>query len=347
MFIHLRLARFRFASAIARRRAEQRLRRRSRQLARRSEPRRRRSGFRVLPALAVAALTLAVIAMMAGLLGCAALVHAPPRDPSIELRPAASATAAPPSALRVITYNVHGISGAALTRALKSDAQLARADVLLLQEVARAERSGERLVSGSPGACSAACAAGRALGMTSVFAPGHQQDGGTSGVAILSRRPLRDAQIIELPYRHAVVNSARRIALAATVDTAAGPLRLIAVHLENRINPAARISQLAPALEHARAFRGAVILGGDMNTSPFSWLGHLIPIPTGVQDDRLGAAVRAAGLATPVADVFATSKWLSMRLDAIYTRGVTPGGYGVAQAVRASDHLPLWLDVKI
>jgi endonuclease/exonuclease/phosphatase (EEP) superfamily protein YafD len=55
----------------------------------------------------------------------------------------------------------------------------------------------------------------------------------------------------------------------------------------------------------------------------------------------LDAAARAAGLETPVADVAATSQWLDMRLDAIYTRGVTTSAHGVAVAVRASDHLPL------
>ena len=38
------------------------------------------------------------------------------------------------------------------------------------------------------GPCSAACAAGARLGLASVYAPGHQQDGGTSGVAILPSR---------------------------------------------------------------------------------------------------------------------------------------------------------------
>jgi endonuclease/exonuclease/phosphatase family metal-dependent hydrolase len=267
--------------------------------------------------------------------GCAALNHAPPRDPSMEPHLAPGAPAPAASGLRVVTYNVHGISGGAIARALRSDPALAGADVVLMQEVS------------SFGPCSAACAAGEELGLASLFAPGHQQDGGTSGVAILSRWPLRDPQVIELPYRHAVMNSARRIALAATIDTAEGPLRLIAVHLENRINPAARVSQLAPALAHARAFEGAVILGGDMNTSPFLWLGHLLPIPAGLQGRRLDAAARAAGLETPVADVAATSQWLDMRLDAIYTRGVTTSAHGVAVAVRASDHLPLWMQAKV
>lgn len=276
-----------------------------------------------------------LIAPIVALAACAAINHAPPRDKSPELHLERADAPPPPTALRVVTYNVHGVDGAELARAIHGDPTLARADVILMQEVA------------SFGPCSAACEAGAALGFASVYAPGHQQDGGTSGVAILSRWPLRDPQVIELPYKAAVMNAARRIALAATLDGADGPVRLIAVHLENRINPSDRIEQLAPALAHARAFEGAVIIGGDMNTSPFVWGAHLIPVPAGVQDDRLEAAVRAAGLDTPVAGSSATSQWLNMRLDAIYTRGLTPLDHGVRDSVRISDHLPLWLDAAL
>jgi endonuclease/exonuclease/phosphatase family metal-dependent hydrolase len=269
------------------------------------------------------------------LAACAAINHAPPRDPSPELHLERSDAPPPPSSLRVVTYNVHGVDGATIAKAIQGDANLARADVILMQEVA------------SFGPCSAACEAGNALGFASVYAPGHQQDGGTSGVAILSRWPLHDPQVIELPYKFAVMNAARRIALAATLDSAEGPVRLIAVHLENRINPTDRIEQLTPALEHARNFDGAVIIGGDMNTSPFVWLGHLVPVPAGVQDDLLESAVRAAGLETPVVDDRATSQWLGMRLDAIYTRGIKATAHGVEQTVRISDHLPLWMDATL
>ncbi|MEZ4400179.1 MAG: endonuclease/exonuclease/phosphatase family protein [Kofleriaceae bacterium] len=279
--------------------------------------------------------TLWVLAAVAAS-ACATLNHAAPRDRSPEVRLPPTAAPAPLTpALRVATYNVHGVDGATLARAIAGDAQLAGADVIFLQEVA------------ARGACSAACAAGAALGMASVYAPGHQQAGGTSGVAILARQPLTDVEVIELPYRSTVVNSARRVAVAATVATGAGPLRVIAAHLDNRINPAARVRQLAPVLAHAQAWVGPVVIGGDMNTSPFVWLGHLVPIPAGVQDARLERAVRAAGLDTPVTGSAATSQWLNMRLDAIYTRGLRPGRFGVQQAVRISDHLPLWLDATV
>ena len=281
--------------------------------------------------LARLALALAVIPLVA----CAALNRPPPRDRSPELRVTPALGATPPTSLRVVTYNIHGVDGARLARALRDNPALGQADVVLLQEV------------GAVGPCSAACVAADTLGLASVYAPGHQQDGGTSGVAILSRYPLRDVEVIELPYLSTVVNSARRIGLAATLDGAEGPVRVIATHLDNRINPAARARQLAPVLAHAAAWDGPVVIGGDMNTSPFVWLGHLIAVPAGVQDDRLERAVRAAGLDTPVRRSAATSQWLNMRLDAIYTRGVTAGGFAVEDSVRISDHLPMWLDVAL
>lgn len=283
----------------------------------------------VRPGLALAALLLAA--------SCAGLTRKPPRDLSVE----ATTSGAPephtaaPTQLRVVTYNTHGVSGSALARALRADRATAGADLYLLQEVA------------AVGPCSAACELARALGFAAVYAPGHQQDGGTSGVAIVSRWPMRDPEVLELPYQYAVVNSARRIALAATIDTARGPLRVLSVHLENRISPEARVRQLRPALEHARAFAGYVLLGGDMNTSPFSWLWHLLPLPSGRQDDVLVAAVRELGLDAPVAESAATSKWLNMRLDALYTRGLLARRHGVAIDVRASDHLPLWLEAEL
>lgn len=280
-------------------------------------------------------LALVALVVLVTVAGCAAVNRAPPRDPRPELHLTPAATAPAPTALRVVTFNIHGRGGAALAEAIAGHPDLAVADVILLQEVPARAR------------CSAACDAGRRLGLASVYAPGHQQDGGTSGVAILSRHPLRDVEVLELPFHGTVVNSARRVALAATLDGAAGPVRLFATHLDNRINPAARVGQLRPVLDAAAAWDGAVIVGGDMNTSPFVWLGHLIPVPAGVQDDRLERAVRAAGLDTPVAGSAPTSQWLNMRLDAIYTRGVRPGASAVAQTVRISDHLPLWLDAAL
>lgn len=259
-----------------------------------------------------------------------------PRDrrPEVLAQPARPAPAAGP--WRVIAYNIHGVDGVRLADAIASTPDLGQADILMLSEVH------------AHGPCSDACVAGARLGMASAYAPGHAQDRGTEGVAILSRWPLSDVEVIDLPYHDVAVNSARRVAVAATAMTLAGPVRIYAVHLDNRISPADRVAQLAPVLARTRSWPGLVVLGGDLNTSPFSWLAGVVPLPTGRQDDAVEAAVRQAGLTTPVTASGATSAWLDMRLDAIYTRGVAVRRFGVDSGCSDfSDHLPLWADVAV
>ena len=272
-------------------------------------------------------------------LALAACNHPRPRNPFVELH--ADATAAAPSdrtRLRVVTYNVHMISGAKIAAALRSSAALADADVVILQEVNSHPKEGR----------SRACLAARELGMHCAYAPGYGlPDGGSHGVAILARWPLADPVVIEQPYHDVVFNSARRAALGATIDVAGTPVRVFAVHLDNRINPAARKRQLAPVLDAADRHAGPVVIAGDMNTSPFVWLGGVIPVPAGVQDNRLERYVRRRGYATPVTDSGPTSAWMGMRLDAVYTRGLTAGAHGVDHLVRASDHLPLWVELDV
>jgi endonuclease/exonuclease/phosphatase family metal-dependent hydrolase len=193
---------------------------------------------------------------------------------------------------------------------------------------------------------SRACAAARELGMHCAFAPGYGlSNGGSHGVALLSRQPLDDLEMVELPFNDTVINSGRRVALGATIDVRGTPVRFYAVHLDNRINPAVRKRQLAPVLDAADRHGVATVIAGDFNTTPFVWIGHLIPVPAGVQDSRLERYVRSRGFATPVTDCGPTHQWMSMQLDGVYTRGITVVDRGVEQDVRVSDHLPLWADL--
>jgi endonuclease/exonuclease/phosphatase family metal-dependent hydrolase len=281
---------------------------------------------------------LVIVAAVAAVAACHN--HPPPRDPSIE-----SHAHGPPlggkvdGRLRIATYNIHMISARRLAAALREDPKLAAADVIALQEVESHPEEGQ----------SRACLAAKLLDLHCAFAPGYGLgDGGAHGVALLSRRPMSDLEVIELPYHDLHYNSGRRIALAATIDAGGGEsLRVYAVHLDNRINPAARKKQLSPVLDAAQKAGMPAVIAGDVNTSPFVWVAGFLPIPAGVQDDRLEKYVRSRGFDTPVTDSGPTSPWLNMRLDAVYTRGVEVMDHGVAVTVRASDHLPLWADVVV
>lgn len=238
--------------------------------------------------------------------------------------------------LRVVTYNIHHMGGARLGKALASDADLAAADVIFLQEVIQPRD-----------ADSSACAVAREGSWHCAYAPGHGLDGGSLGVAILSRRPLANLEVIELPYYNVRFNAGRRVALAATIDVDGTPVRLYSVHLDNRLDAGERTKQLAPVMDAAAGWDGPVIVAGDMNTSPFTWVGHVVPVPAGTHDDKLEAFVRSRGFTTPVRTSGPTHQWLSMRLDAIYTRGLRVGDFHVEHGVRASDHLPMWADLSL
>lgn len=300
---------------------------------------------RPLALIAAGAVVSAAVALVAG--GCV-VRHAVPTVRVIEVTTPAPADAAPtptlhaeaPRPLRLVTYNVHREPGARIADALRAEPALRDADVIVMQEVHRAEPT-----PGHGGGCSGACQLARELGYHAVYAPGHVQDDGTDGVAILARVPLEDAQVIELPMVSTTLNTIRVIALAATVRVDGQPLTVYAVHLANRITVANRRRQMEPVLAHAATHATPAVIAGDVNTSPFTWIGGLVPVLTTTQGRRLEALVRRHGFATPVTGSGATSRYLGMRLDAIYTRGVDVGRHGVADGAGLSDHLALWADI--
>jgi len=268
----------------------------------------------------------------------AACNHPRPRDVRVEAKNHGPSSYEQTSRLRLVTYNVHMIDSAKIASALRSTSDLAAADLVLLQEVESFPEEGQ----------SRACLAAKQLDLHCAYAPGYGlSNGGSHGVAILSRFPLVELEITELPYNDTVVNSARRVALGATIDAGKGPVRIYAVHLDNRISATERVKQLAPVLDAADERELPTVIAGDMNTSPFAWIGSLIPVPGGSQDDRLEAFVRMRGFTTPVVGSGATSTWLGMRLDAVYTRGVEVRAHQVERDVRASDHLPMWADLEL
>lgn len=265
-----------------------------------------------------------------GLTAC--MAHAVPSDTSLETTsPSAPAADTLPRQLRVVAFNVHMVDGATIARGIDSDPLLKTADLIMLEEVHR--RGTE---------CSGACALGEHLGFYSVYAPGHVHGDGTDGVALLSRSPILSAEVIELPRFDTHINAQRKVAIAAKVMIDGKPVSVYAVHLDNRIDVRDRRTQMLPVLQHAEKQTTPVIIAGDFNTSPFTWIGRLIPIPTGTQDDRLEELVRAHGFDTPVKDSGPTSRWLSMKLDAIYTRGFSTVKFATNDADDISDHFALW-----
>jgi endonuclease/exonuclease/phosphatase family metal-dependent hydrolase len=249
--------------------------------------------------------------------------------------PAAAHTTLP-AALRMVEFNVEMKPGTTIARALRDEPELRAADLIMLEEVHHTDAP-----------CSGACIVGRELGYYTVYAPGHVNGDGTDGVALLSRAPIVDARVIELPRYDLHYNSERKVAIVATLSLGGAPVTVYAVHLDNRITAAERRRQIAPVLADADARSTPVIIAGDFNISPFEWLDHVIPVPTGTQDDCFEATMRAHGFATPTAHIGATSHWLAMKLDAIFTRGIAVERVATSDAGDISDHLALWADLRV
>jgi endonuclease/exonuclease/phosphatase family metal-dependent hydrolase len=254
-----------------------------------------------------------------------------------------NAPAAPPPAgtLRVVTYNVHlGEQYAGIESAFLNDPALQQGSVLLFEEIESHPADGR----------SQASRLASALGMSYAYAPAWAySDGATHGLAVLSRWPILEAEVLDLPYFDLVFGSERRIALRVTVAVSQRTARVVAIHLDTRINPNDRLEQLLPAVELTE---GPCILGGDFNSNPYAWAGRVIPMlpaQAAAPIDVAGAidqVMQSRGFSAPTAESGDTSNtFANARLDSIYLRGYVSSGFAVVREVTVSDHFPVWVDV--
>lgn len=145
----------------------------------------------------------------------------------------------------------------------------------------------------------------------------------SSGIAILSRYPLTDVQIYPIRPVNLIFRSRKRVLLAATVQAPEGQTRVICAHLDTRINPGDRIRELEPAIDDAKRFRGAALIGGDLNTNDMQWVSHVVPVPwPGWQASRVRDLMAQNGFHTPFVRRRATFDHLGMQLDWIFLRNL-------------------------
>jgi endonuclease/exonuclease/phosphatase family metal-dependent hydrolase len=241
-----------------------------------------------------------------------------------------------PAFLRVASWNVERAARPErLADDLRAHAALRDAAVILLQEVERHDREPsprlERLARG--------------LGLHHIYSPARAVRGGSHGLAILSRYPIADAVRIPLPATGVGPFCVERIALAATI-CAPTPFRVVDVHLDTRLDAEQRVAQIAPALTAAGSAERAV-LAGDLNTTPFRFWRNNLPVGITDQPGAIDRAAAAHELRNVTSSLGPTTRRrvLAWRLDAMYTRGLVVAATGIARAIRASDHVPLWIDV--
>lgn len=253
--------------------------------------------------------------------------------------------APPPSeTLRVVTYNVKvGIEVEEDAAFFLTDPELSHADVISLQETMQESGATQ----------SDAAELAHRLGMGHVFVPTWEDDGEQHGISMLSRFPLLDIEVMRLPDKTELdtIGPTAQAALRATIETAAGPIQIVNVHLDVALNMPERILQFRPAVIDPTV---PVAVMGDLNTNDYTWIGEIIPLLTldaaanTSQADALDDYVRRIGYDTPTAHFGST--WFgfpeSQRLDHIYTHELSTGAGAVVRGLKTSDHRPMWLDVS-
>jgi endonuclease/exonuclease/phosphatase family metal-dependent hydrolase len=250
---------------------------------------------------------------------------------------AIQASAATP--VRITSLNMQGkLDVEKVLREFLGSETLRRTDIFLLQEVHGDPRRSREFIDGLS----------RSLGLPFV----HVSDDARlaikgSGLAVISRFALKETAVISLKHFNLVYRSRERIALAQTVETPLGDVRLFNLHLDTRVNPGPRLEQLATLLDPAERETRPVIIGGDFNTSDFYWVAHVLPVP-GYRKQRGALLKRMAGSGyqTPFESTGATSDWLGFKLDWIFFRKLRPLAAGT-QKIGFSDHHAIWADILL
>ncbi|MEW2327154.1 endonuclease/exonuclease/phosphatase family protein [Micromonospora chersina] len=240
--------------------------------------------------------------------------------------PAPHPPATPPSAVRLVAYNIRmgfGLDGRLDLDALARAVDGSRPDVVLLSEVDRGW-----LLNG--GHDTLALLAGR-LRMPYVFAPAADP---VWGDAVLSRFPVRAGETRPLAA-HGAPTGAQ--ALGVTLDLAGRDLAVVATHLQPPPgqDPVAQAREVAAFATRYAAGR-PLVLGGDLNTEPAD--------PAFAEFTRAGlvdALAAARPLHTSPADDPRT------QIDhVLVSPGLTASG-ATAPRTTASDHLPVAVTIAL
>jgi endonuclease/exonuclease/phosphatase family metal-dependent hydrolase len=262
------------------------------------------------------------LVVLAALVGCAARPGAPATD------------------LRVMVYNIHAGKDASGVDNLERVSQLIRntsADIVLLQEVDRGtQRSGG---VDQPAVLS------RLTGLHVAFGRSLFYQGGDYGIAILSRWPITSQRTIPLPVNPPQERSGSsyepRAVLEVRVASPAGELTVLNTHIDASRDDRWRRQEIVTVLAVADSARGALLMGGDLNSTPDSDIQQAVRA-RGLSDAWLvcGHGGEAPGFTYPADSGV-------KRIDYLYFRAGTGCSRAEVVATRASDHRPLLVHVTL
>lgn len=261
-----------------------------------------------------------------------------------------------PSSLKVVTWNVeYGKKSAEIQQALTSDADLKDADVLLLQEVPRLDKSS------TPQGINLARQLAQALKMDYVFMVEWDRrldatQVGEHGVAILSKYPLGNVVQIRHTALHNFYGEKKHFGGRATLgaDLALGSkrLRIYSAHLCTRdYTGTGRAKQATEIVSDTNqpGRPAAQIIGGDFNT--FLCNPKLVNCNKAPTAEKVIQNLNKLGWInlTPGFNGWTQAGlgFFLQRLDWLFGKAVTPTTHKVMQSIKAADHVPVVATVTV
>ena len=160
-------------------------------------------------------------------------------------------------------------------------------------------------------------------------------DPGDTGVALLSRMPLRDLERIDLPWHKCAWRP--RLAMGATIEFAGQRVRLFNVHVDPHASLNGQYDQLEVVLSHAEKHAGPRVIMGDFNT---------LSKQKAVEVRRL---MESRDYSTPFPTGTPTWRGAGLRFHAdwIFVNGLGVRRWGVVKPLNVSDHWPIWAEVSL
>ncbi len=229
-------------------------------------------------------------------------------------------------ALKILCYNIHhgrGLDGEVDLERIAAVILQKQPDLVALQEVDKnTNRTGQTDQS---------AILAKLTGMHSLFGKQIEFQGGEYGQALLSRFPLRDAQVHLLP---GLPNTEQRIVLSANLEVAGKTLTFATTHLDH-MNAEIRNQQTNKLNEIFADWAFPVILAGDFNATPQS-------APLKILEQQWSCATSAPEFLTFPANA------PNRQLDYIFFRPqqhYKSQSAQVLSAPRESDHLPIFVEL--
>jgi endonuclease/exonuclease/phosphatase family metal-dependent hydrolase len=265
--------------------------------------------------------------------------------------------------MRVVTWNLWGLYGPWAERqpVILEVLRGIDADVVCLQEAWRTDTQCQPEILAT------------ALGLQWVYAPAFEMNGGWSGNGILSRWPITNHDITELPMAGSGATDTdpgeRRVLLFAELDAEHGPIQVFTTHFSWRADWSgvrqAQAAATCEAIAARRPRRFPAVLCGDFNAEPQSdeiriLTGQAaVPVPGIVFKDAWAARGEGPGFTISDANPYAAASLDDRsRIDYVLVGWPKAGGAGQVLAawvagqdapggVAGSDHYAVVAELRV